>query len=103
MRTLTLSVKHSQVQSHRSKILSDGVPIGLDGAVIVGCLGTPGQTKVSGDRQRETTHEICCLVAESTDTQQILSTDSEEIQYKISTKSAEVSRQSAGIKSTESE
>ena len=24
------------------------------------CLGTPGQTKVSGDRQ---THEICCLAA----------------------------------------
>jgi hypothetical protein len=23
-----------------------------------------GQTKVSGDRQRETTHEICCLAAE---------------------------------------
>ena len=30
----------------------------LDGAVVVRCLGTPGQTKVSGDRQRETTHEI---------------------------------------------
>ena len=26
-------------------------------------FGTPGQTKVSGDRQRETTHEICCLAA----------------------------------------
>ena len=26
-------------------------------------LGTPGQTKVSGDRQRETIHEICCLAA----------------------------------------
>ena len=25
--------------------------------------GTPGQTKVSGDRQRETTHEVCCLAA----------------------------------------
>ena len=25
---------------------------------------TPCQTKVSGDRQRETTHEICCLLAE---------------------------------------
>ena len=24
----------------------------------------PGQTKVSRDRQRETTHEICCLAAE---------------------------------------
>ena len=23
-------------------------------------FGTPGQTIVSGDRQRETTHEICC-------------------------------------------
>ena len=27
-------------------------------------FGTPGQTKVSSDRQRETTHEICCLAAE---------------------------------------
>ena len=36
----------------------------LDGAVVVHCLGTPGQTKVSGDHQRETTHEICCLAAE---------------------------------------
>ena len=27
-------------------------------------FGTPGQTKVSGDCQRETTHEICCLAAE---------------------------------------
>jgi hypothetical protein len=27
-------------------------------------FGTPGQTKVSGDRQRETTHELCCLAAE---------------------------------------
>ena len=26
-------------------------------------FGTPGQTNVSGDRQRETTHEICCLAA----------------------------------------
>ena len=24
----------------------------------------PGQTKVSGDRQRKTTHEPCCLAAE---------------------------------------
>ena len=37
----------------------------LDGAIVTHCLGTPGQTKVSGDRQRETTHEICCLAAES--------------------------------------
>jgi hypothetical protein len=36
----------------------------LDGAVGARCLGTPGQTKVSGDLQRETTHEICCLAAE---------------------------------------
>ena len=36
----------------------------LDGAVVARCLGTPGQTKVSGDCQRETTHEICCLAAE---------------------------------------
>ena len=27
-------------------------------------FGTPGQTKVNGDRQRETTHKICCLAAE---------------------------------------
>ena len=27
-------------------------------------FGTPGQTKVSADHQRETTHEICCLAAE---------------------------------------
>ena len=36
----------------------------LDGAVVTCYLGTSGQTKVSGDRQRETTHEICCLAAE---------------------------------------
>ena len=36
----------------------------LDGAVVTHCLGTPGQTKVGGDRQSETTHEICCLAAE---------------------------------------
>ena len=27
-------------------------------------FGAPGQTKVSGDRQRETTHDFCCLAAE---------------------------------------
>ena len=27
-------------------------------------FGIPGQTKVSGDCQKETTHEICCLAAE---------------------------------------
>ena len=36
----------------------------LDGAVVGLCVRTPGQTKVSVDRQRETTHEICCLAAE---------------------------------------
>ena len=36
----------------------------LDGAVVVHCLGIPGQTKVSGDCQRETSHEICCLAAQ---------------------------------------
>ena len=36
----------------------------LDGAVVTCCLGTPGQTKVSRDCQREATHEICCLAAE---------------------------------------
>ena len=36
----------------------------LDGAVVLHFLGTPGQTKVNGDRQRETTHENCCLAAE---------------------------------------
>ena len=53
--------QHRQVQSQWYKIPSDGIPIG---AVVARCLGTPGQTKVSGDRQRETTHEICCLAAE---------------------------------------
>ena len=33
----------------------------LDGSVVARCLGTPGQSKVSGNRLRETTHEICCL------------------------------------------
>ena len=28
-------------------------------------LETPGQTKVSGDCQRETTHEICCYTSQS--------------------------------------
>ena len=35
----------------------------LDGAVVAHCLGTPGQAKVSGDCQRATIHEICCLAA----------------------------------------
>ena len=36
----------------------------LDGAEVAHCLGTPGQTKVSGDCQRETTHEVCLSAAE---------------------------------------
>ena len=36
----------------------------LDGPVVSNCLGTPGQTKVCGDCQRETSHDICCLAAE---------------------------------------
>ena len=39
---------------------SDGAPI----SPYQRYFGTPGQTKVSGDRQRETTHEVCCLAAE---------------------------------------
>ena len=39
---------------------SDGAPISSNQP----SFGIPGQTKVSGDRQRETTHEICCLAAE---------------------------------------
>ena len=35
----------------------------LNGAVVARCLGTPGQTKESGYRQRKTTHELCCLAA----------------------------------------
>ena len=40
--------------------LSDGAPI----SPYQQSFGTPGQTKVSGDRQRETIHEVCCLAAE---------------------------------------
>ena len=39
---------------------SDGAPI----SPYQRSFGTPGQTKVSGDRQRETTHEVCCSAAE---------------------------------------
>jgi hypothetical protein len=39
---------------------SDGAPISPNQP----SFGTPDQTKVSGDRQRETTHEICFLAAE---------------------------------------
>ena len=47
---------------NRYKILSDSAPINLNQP----SLGIPGQTKVSGDRPRETTNEICCLAAECT-------------------------------------
>ena len=40
--------------------LSDGAPI----SSYQPAFGIPGQTKVSGDRQRETTNEICYLAAE---------------------------------------
>ena len=36
----------------------------LDGAVVGSFLGTPWSIKVMHSRQRETTHEICCLAAE---------------------------------------
>ena len=48
------------MQSHRYKVPSDGAPI----SPIQQAFGIHGQTKVSGDRQRETTHEPCCLAAE---------------------------------------
>ena len=40
--------------------LSEGAPISPNQP----SFGIPGQTKVSGDPQRETTHEICRLAAE---------------------------------------
>jgi hypothetical protein len=39
---------------------SNGAPI----SPIQQSFGTPGQTKVSGDNQRETTHEFYCLATE---------------------------------------
>ena len=36
----------------------------LGGVVVATSLGTPGQTKVSGDHHRETTHEVCLSAAE---------------------------------------
>ena len=39
---------------------SDGAPFSPNQP----SLEIPGQTKVSGDCQREPTHEICCLAAE---------------------------------------
>ena len=52
-----IDTKYSQI-AFRS--LSDGAQI----SPYHRSFGTPGQTKVSGDCQRETTHEICCLAAE---------------------------------------
>ena len=46
---------------------SDGAPISPNQP----SFGIPGETKVSGDRQRETTHEICCLAAEFNGTDKI--------------------------------
>ena len=40
--------------------LSDGAPI----SPIQQSFETPSQTKVCGDCQRETSHDICCLAAE---------------------------------------
>ena len=50
----------SYVQSHWYKTTTDGAPFSPNQP----SFGTPGQTKVSGDCQRDTTHEICCLAAE---------------------------------------
>ena len=47
-------------QLDQCKIPSDGAPISPNQP----SFGIPGQTKVSGDSQKETTHEICCLAAE---------------------------------------
>ena len=52
-----IDTKHSQMAFQS---LSDGAPISPNKP----SFETPGQTKGSGDRQRETTHEICCLAAE---------------------------------------
>ena len=52
-----IDAKHHQM-AFRSQ--SDGAPISPNQP----SFGIPGQTKVSGDRQGETTHEICCLAAE---------------------------------------
>jgi len=55
-------------QLDQCKIPSDGVPIIVrwcsDQSHNQQSFGIPRQTKVSGDCQRETTHEICCLGAE---------------------------------------
>ena len=51
-----INAKYSQM-AFRSP--SDGAPISPNQP----SFGIPGQTKVSGDRQRETTHEICCCLA----------------------------------------
>ena len=56
--------QHSQVRSHRYKVLSDGVPITVRWLFYISPIqqsfGTLGQAKVIGDRQRETSQEICC-------------------------------------------
>ena len=52
-----MDTKYSQMVF---RSLSDGAPI----SPYQQSFGTPGQTKVSGDQQRETTHEMCCLAAE---------------------------------------
>ena len=56
---INIKARHNLIDA-KSRWRSDW----LDGAVVVHCLGTPGQTKVSGNRQRETTHEICCSAVE---------------------------------------
>ena len=55
-----MKIDENKQQLDQCKIPSDGDPISPNQPSI----GIPSQTKVSGDRQRETTHEICCLAAE---------------------------------------
>ena len=52
---------HQEMNLAKSKHCTCSVVSYRHWQVVAHCLGTPGQTKVSGDRQRETTHEICCL------------------------------------------
>ena len=51
-----IDTKYSQMAF---QLPSDGAPI----SPYQRSFGTPGQTKVSVDCQRETPHEICCLAA----------------------------------------
>jgi hypothetical protein len=53
-----LFAKIIRLLNKNAKIPSDGIPI------TVRWRSNQSQTKVSGDCQRETTHEICCLAAE---------------------------------------